>query len=95
MRELLICFISVHFDIKIGGLESLFDQVNGEVLGTVTSQFIRYSFDLPSLKGLNRLEVGEMIFRGSVDDVDTGLFMFVHYIRLYGLLISDLNIFCF
>jgi len=32
-------------------------KVNGEVLGTVTSQFIRYSFDLPSLKGLNRLEV--------------------------------------
>lgn len=64
---------------KLAVPESLFDpQVNGEVLGTVTSQFIRYSFDLPSLKGLNRLEVGawtnvDDIQRADVD-VDTGLF---------------------
>ena len=74
-----ICFISVLSTSKLAVPESLFDpQVNGEVLGTVTSQFIRYSFDLPSLKGLNRLEVGawtngDDIQREDVD-VDTGLF---------------------
>lgn len=74
-----ICFISVLSTSKLAVPESLFDpQVNGEVLGTVTSQFIRYSFDLPSLKGLNRLEVGawtngDDIQREDVD-VDTGRF---------------------
>lgn len=83
--------------------ESLFDpQVNGEVLGTVTSQFIRYSFDLPSLKGLNRLEVGAwtngddiQIVKGRMLMLILVYFMSIHYVRLYALIIFDLNSFCF
>ena len=77
--------------------------MNGEVLGTVTSQFIRYSFDLPSLKGLNRLEAGcdgrqskkagmEMIFKAGSVYVDTGLCTIFVYMVCFFLISRS---FCF
>ena len=41
-------------------------QVNGELLGTATSQFIRYSFDLNPTASTNQLESLEVIFDHSI-----------------------------